>query len=123
MYLEKAKLKRLEEIELYFNNQKARHKDAMELVNTYRQRKIEQTSTTVSGVEDELKPLTVNEIRDMRSLALSKGKALMASGEASKARVAYGFAESLLDDLNGAPEGLMKVLDILQEAIQPSDSQ
>jgi len=94
-----------------FNNQKARHKDAMELVNTYRQRKIEQTSTTVSGVEDELKPLTVNEIRDMRSLALSKGKALMASGEASKARVAYGFAEALLDDLNGAPEGLNAAFD------------
>ena len=94
-----------------FNNEKARHKDAMELVNTYRQRKIEQTSTTVSGVEDELKPLTVNEIRDMRSLALSKGKALMASGEASKARVAYGFAEALLDDLNGAPEGLNAAFD------------
>ena len=94
-----------------FNNQKARHKDAMELVNTYRQRKIEQTSTTVSGGEDELKPLTVNEIRDMRSLALSKGKALMASGEASKARVAYGFAEALLDDLNGAPEGLNAAFD------------
>jgi len=94
-----------------FNNQKARHKDAMELVNTYRQRKIEQTSTIVSEGVDELKPLTVTEIRDMRSLALAKGKSLMASGEASKARVAYGFAESLLDDLNGAPEGLNAAFD------------
>ena len=94
-----------------FNNQKARHKDALNLVNTYRQRKIEQTSTLVSEGVDELKPLTVTEIRDMRSLALSKGKALMASGEASKARVAYGFAESLLDDLNGAPEGLNAAFD------------
>ena len=94
-----------------FNNQKARHKDALNLVNTYRQRKIEQTSTIVSEGVDELKPLTVTEIRDMRSLALAKGKALMASGEASKARVAYGFAESLLDDLNGAPEGLNAAFD------------
>ncbi len=94
-----------------FNNQKARHKDAMELVNTYRKRKVEQTSTAVSSGEDELKALTVTEIRDMRSLALSKGKALMASGESNKARIAYGFAEALLDDLNGAPEGLNVAFD------------
>lgn len=94
------------------NNQRARHKDAMELVNTFRLRRLEESSLPTGEAADEVVPLTVNEIRDMRSLALSKGKALMANGESNKARIAYGFAEALLDDLNGAPEGLNTSFDI-----------
>ena len=94
------------------NNQRARHKDAMELVNTFRVRKLEEASLPTGEAVDEIVPLTVNEIRDMRSLALSRGKALMASGESNKARIAYGFAEALLDDLNGAPEGLNTAFDV-----------
>jgi len=86
-------------------NLRVQHKDAMNLVNAHRLKKVTESKIVEANVED-LQPLTVTEIRDMRSIALSKGKALMASGEASKARVAYGFAEALLDDLNGAPEGL-----------------
>jgi len=71
------------------NNQRARHKDAMELVNTFRVRKLEEASLPTGEAVDEIVPLTVNEIRDMRSLALSRGKALMASGESNKARIAY----------------------------------
>ena len=94
-----------------FNQRKTNFKDALELVNTLRKRKIEEANIPISEATDELKPLTVNEIRDMRSLALTKGRALTASGEASKARIAYGFAEALLDDLNSAPEGVNAAFD------------
>jgi hypothetical protein len=94
------------------NNQRARHKDAMELVNTYRQRKIEQTSTTVTGGEEELKPLTVTELRDMRSIALANGRKLAGVGDDSGSSFMYGIAEAILDDLDNAPEGVNQALDI-----------
>jgi hypothetical protein len=94
-----------------FEQVKNQHKDALELVNTYRKRKIEEANVPVTEATDELQPLTVNEIRDMRSLALEKGRALTASGEANKARIAYGFAEALLDDLNSAPKGVNAAFD------------
>ena len=95
-----------------FNNQKARHKDAMELVNTYRKRKVEQTSTTVTGGEEELKPLTVTELRDMRTIALANGRKLAAAGDDSGSSFMYGIAEAILDDLDNAPEGVNQALDI-----------
>jgi hypothetical protein len=94
------------------NNQRARHKDAMELVNTYRKRKVEQSSTTVAGGEEELKPLTVTELRDMRSIALANGRKLAAAGDDNGSSFMYGIAEAILDDLENAPEGVNQALDI-----------
>ena len=49
--------------------------------------------------------LTVQEIVDMRSTALNLGRTLASNGNAGGSRVAYGFAEALLQDLNSLPEG------------------
>ena len=49
--------------------------------------------------------LTVQEIVDMRSTALNLGRTLASNGNADGSRVAYGFAEALLQDLNSIPEG------------------
>ena len=49
--------------------------------------------------------LTVQEIVDMRSTALNLGRTLASNGNADGSRVAYGFAEALLQDLNSLPEG------------------
>ena len=51
-------------------------------------------------VETELKDLTATEIYDMYSIALSKGKELTAQGKSNSARLAYGFAQALMRDLN-----------------------
>ena len=66
------------------------------------------TATTEGG---DLQPLTVTEIRDMRSLALEKGRELKAAGKPNASRIAFGFAEALLDDLNSAPEGVNVAFD------------
>jgi hypothetical protein len=46
-------------------------------------------------------PLTLTEVQDMRQKALSLAKSLTASGNLNEARIAYGFADGLLNDLNG----------------------
>ena len=46
-------------------------------------------------------PLTLTEAQEMRQKALSLGKSLTASGNLNEARIAYAFAEGLLNDLNG----------------------
>ena len=51
-------------------------------------------------VETELKDLTATEIYDMYSIALSKGKELNAQGKSNSARLAYGFAQALMRDLD-----------------------
>jgi len=94
-----------------FEQKKRYHKDALELVNTLRKRKLEEANIPVSEATDELKPLSVTEIRDMRSLALEKGRELTGANKTQKARVAFGFAEALLDDLNSAPEGINAAFD------------
>ena len=50
---------------------------------------------------EELAPLTLVEVQDMRQKALSLGRRLRSSGDDNEARIAYAFAEGLLDDLNG----------------------
>jgi len=49
--------------------------------------------------------ITVQEIVDMRSTALNLGRTLASNGNADGSRVAYGFAEALLQDLKSLPEG------------------
>tara|TARA_R100001463_G_scaffold2919_2_gene12127 strand:+ start:6692 stop:10612 length:3921 start_codon:yes stop_codon:yes gene_type:complete len=51
-------------------------------------------------VDVELKDLTATEIYDMYSIALSKGKELNAQGKTNSARLAYGFAQALMRDLD-----------------------
>ena len=68
-------------------------------------------SPAAADAVDEFQPLTVLEIRDMRSLALDLGRTLMAQGKNNDARIAYGFAESLLRDLESAPEGVNVAFD------------
>ena len=94
-----------------FNNEKIRHKDALTLVSAYKGKKVEEASTAVGEIAEEIIPLTVTEIRNMRTIALNNGKKLMASGDTNGAGIMYGFAESLLDDLEGAPEGINKTFD------------
>jgi hypothetical protein len=50
---------------------------------------------------EELVPLTLVEVQEMRQKALSLGRRLRSSGDDNEARIAYAFAEGLLDDLNG----------------------
>jgi hypothetical protein len=54
----------------------------------------------VSDVPDELSPLTAQEIYDMYSTALAKGKVADAKGNNNSARLAYGFARALMRDLD-----------------------
>ena len=68
-------------------------------------------SPAVAGVGDEVQPLTVVEIRDMRHLALDLGRTLVSQGKNNDARIAYGFAESLLRDLDSAPAGVNVAFD------------
>jgi hypothetical protein len=49
----------------------------------------------------EVTPLTLTEIQEARQEALSLGRSLRSSGDDSTARIAYAFADGLLDDLNG----------------------
>ena len=49
--------------------------------------------------------VSVEELTDMRSIALSKAKELAAAGNSSGSRIAYGFAQALLRDLESFPEG------------------
>ena len=49
----------------------------------------------------EVTPLTLTEIQEARQEALSLGRNLRANGDDSTARIAYAFADGLLDDLNG----------------------
>ena len=53
------------------------------------------------GPAGEITPLTLEEVQDMRQKALSLGRRLRSSGDDNEARIAYAFAEGLLDDLNG----------------------
>jgi hypothetical protein len=48
----------------------------------------------------EVTPLTLVEVQDMRQKALSLGRRLRSSGDDNEARIAYAFAEGLLDDLD-----------------------
>ena len=52
------------------------------------------------GPAGEITPLTLVEVQDMRQKALSLGRRLRSSGDDNEARIAYAFAEGLLDDLN-----------------------
>ena len=49
----------------------------------------------------EVTPLTLVEVQEARQEALSLGRKFRAEGDDNTARVAYAFAEGLLDDLNG----------------------
>tara|TARA_R110000782_G_scaffold131800_2_gene223679 strand:- start:344 stop:4066 length:3723 start_codon:yes stop_codon:yes gene_type:complete len=48
----------------------------------------------------EVIPLSVQEIYDMRSTALSKAKESAAAGKTNEARIAFGFADAILEDLD-----------------------
>jgi hypothetical protein len=58
-----------------------------------------------SGDESEFVPLTATEIYDMYSVALAKGKELTAQGKSNSARLAYGFAQALMRDLDNFDTG------------------
>jgi hypothetical protein len=83
------------------------YKDAMSRTAdllTKRMRLATETATDVA--EDAVgAPLTVNEAQEMRSLALSLGRQYQASGDLNNARIALGFADALLDDMNSLPDG------------------
>lgn len=65
------------------------------------------------AVEEEIIPLTVNEIKEMRTLALGLSRQLSASQDFNAARVASNFANGLLDDLNNSiPTGENSAYDI-----------
>lgn len=50
--------------------------------------------------------ISVQELTEMRTTALSKARMLAAAGDSSGARVAYGFAEALMRDLESFPQGV-----------------
>ena len=50
--------------------------------------------------------ISVRELTEMRTTALSKARVLAAAGDSSGARVAYGFAEALMRDLESFPQGV-----------------
>ena len=50
--------------------------------------------------------ISVQELTEMRTTALGKARTLAASGDSSGARVAYGFAEALMRDLESFPQGV-----------------
>ena len=50
-----------------FNNEKIRHKDALTLVSAYKGKKVEEASATVGEIAEEIIPLTVTEIRILRT--------------------------------------------------------
>ena len=50
--------------------------------------------------------ISVRELTEMRTTALSKARMLAAAGDSSGARVAYGFAEALMRDLESFPQGV-----------------
>jgi hypothetical protein len=54
------------------------------------------------AVADEISGLSANEIFDMYSTALNVGKKLNAQGDAQGANIAFGFARSLMNDLDNA---------------------
>lgn len=58
-----------------------------------------------AGDEAEFVPLTATEIYDMYSVALAKGKELTAQGKSNSARVAFGFAQALMRDLDNFDTG------------------
>jgi len=58
-----------------------------------------------TGDEAEFVPLTATEIYDMYSTALAKGKELTAQGKSNSARLAYGFAQALMRDLDNFDTG------------------
>lgn len=58
-----------------------------------------------SGDGSEFVPLTATEIYDMYSVALSKGKELNAQGKSNSARLAFGFAQALMRDLDNFDTG------------------
>jgi hypothetical protein len=63
--------------------------------------------------EDLMGPLlTVTEATEMRTEALNLARQLTATGDLNAARVAYRFADGLLDDLNSVPEGTNAAYDI-----------
>ena len=55
--------------------------------------------------------VSVRELTEMRTTALSKARMLAASGDSSGARVAYGFAEALMRDLESFPQGVNPAYD------------
>ena len=58
-----------------------------------------------ADVSDEIKGLTATEIYDMYSLALAKGRESDARGKPNSSRLAYGFAQALMRDLNNFETG------------------
>ncbi len=50
--------------------------------------------------------VSVRELTEMRTTALSKARMLAAAGDGSGARIAYGFAEALMRDLESFPQGV-----------------
>ena len=72
---------------------------AMDRLANFELVKSRQTMPDVSDAAEEFRPLTATEIYDMYSTALSKGKAADAKGNDNAARIAYGFARSLMRDL------------------------
>jgi hypothetical protein len=53
------------------------------------------------GPAGEITPLTLSEVQEARQEALSLGRKFKFEGDDNTARIAYAFAEGLLDDLNG----------------------
>jgi len=50
--------------------------------------------------------VSIRELTEMRTSALSKARMLAAAGDSSGARIAYGFAEALMRDLESFPQGV-----------------
>lgn len=50
--------------------------------------------------------VSIRELTEMRTSALNKARMLAAAGDSSGARIAYGFAEALMRDLESFPQGV-----------------
>ncbi|MFZ8881816.1 MAG: hypothetical protein ACO2YO_06825 [Paracoccaceae bacterium] len=59
---------------------------------------VEETAETLPGATPA--SITVNEMEEIRSSALNLGRELQATGDLNGARIAFGLAEAMLDDMN-----------------------
>jgi hypothetical protein len=66
---------------------------------------IDEVADDAAGAVDavpttEIPSITITEMEEMRSIALNIGRKLLAASDVNGARIAFGLAESMLDDMN-----------------------
>ena len=60
----------------------------------------EAVEETAEAAPDAVPSISVNEMEEIRSSALNLGRELQATGDLNGARIAFGLAEAMLDDMN-----------------------